>query len=71
MVDISLCNGEGCNRTELCLRYCWLYKAGKYQSYIDSTSCIEQNYVAYWEVNQPNPSIGKFRVCNVYVGDDQ
>jgi hypothetical protein len=70
MVDISLCNGKGCDRTERCMRCRSLYKASSNQSYIDSTSCIESNYSAYWEVNQPNPTAGQFRTCNVYIKNE-
>ena len=70
MVDISLCMGGNCDHTCSCKRYLWLHKASDWQSYIEPNSCITSGYSAYWEVNQPNPSIGKFRVCSVYVGGD-
>ena len=56
MVDISLCNGEGCDKCDTCSRY-QLYKNTKayidhWQSYISSADCIEHNYVAYIEGDQ-------------------
>lgn len=53
MVDMSLCNGEGCEKCDSCFRY-QLYKNVKvpfnvWQSYISSEECIEQNYVGYEE----------------------
>ena len=69
MVDISLCNGNGCNKRETCNRYLSLPVADPlWQSYISSIDCIEHDYIAYWPVNEPNPQIGQFRTCDVYVG---
>lgn len=56
MVDISLCNGEGCDKCNTCFRH-QMYTHVKilnnvWQSYISSVDCIEHNYVAYIEGDQ-------------------
>jgi len=53
MVDISLCNGEGCDKCNTCFRH-QMYTHVKilnndWQSYISSVDCIEHDYVAYCE----------------------
>lgn len=53
MVDISLCNGNGCVKRELCIKYTLLPRADPlWQSYVSSADCIEHDYVAYCEDTQ-------------------
>ena len=48
MVDMSLCNGEGCERCESCVRYTLLPRADPlWQSYISSEECMSHDYVAF------------------------
>ena len=56
MVDISLCNGEGCAKCDTCFRH-QMYKQIRvpnnvWQSYVSSADCIEHDYVAYCEDTQ-------------------
>ena len=53
MVDMSLCNGEGCKKCDSCFRY-QLYKNVRisnnvWQSYISSEECMSHDYVAYMD----------------------
>ncbi len=56
MTDISKCDGNGCDFKERC----WRYKspASIYQSYIESTSCIDDEYFLFYPMPQD------IRFCN-------
>ena len=50
MVDMSLCNGNGCVKRESCVRYTLLSRADPlWQSYISSEECMSHDYVVYCE----------------------